>query len=142
MNATKKQLSDDAILYTKENFSEPRRARALMVHLELTDPEDVEEMQYAPVYGEGAGFEAAGSEWGVLTEDEADAAWDAALDSYLDDCVLPEVPENVRNYFDGEKWKRDARHDGRAHALGTYDGDEHEATDPVSGETFVIYRTN
>ena len=39
-------------------------------------------------------------EYLVLTDDEADEMWDEQLDSYLDECVLPELPEMARNYFD------------------------------------------
>ena len=65
------------------------------------------------------------AEYMVGTDEEADEAWDQALDSYLDDCgVLDSMPENLRRYFDREAWKRDARFDGRGHALASYDGSE------------------
>ena len=78
-------------------------------------------------------------EYAVLTDDEADTAWDAALESYIDDCM--EIPEGMENYFDREAWKRDARMDGRAHAIGTYDGTEQAAEGP-NGQSFVVFRTN
>lgn len=78
----------------------------------------------------------------VLTEDEADTAWDESLDSYLDECVLPELPEHLRNYFDTDSWKSDAKYDGRGHSLSSYDGDELDGTDPLTDESFVIFRTN
>jgi hypothetical protein len=78
----------------------------------------------------------------VMTEDEADTAWDEALDNYLEECVYPELPETLRGYFDDAKWKRDAKFDGRGHALNSYDGSEEEGTDPLTGEQFVIFRTN
>lgn len=85
-------------------------------------------------------------EYMVLTDDEADRAWDESLDSYLDECVLGELPEMARNYFDREKWKDDAKLDGRGHSLSGYDSEENEATaiDPESDEEekFYIYRTN
>ena len=66
-------------------------------------------------------------EYAVGTDAEADGAWDRALDSYLDDTgVLDSFPENLRQYFDRDAWKADARHDGRGHALSSYDGDELE----------------
>lgn len=65
------------------------------------------------------------AEYAVGTDDEANEAWDQALDSYLDDCgILDSIPENLRNYFDRDAWKRDARFDGRGHALASYDGSE------------------
>ena len=77
-------------------------------------------------------------EYAVGTEEEADEAWDQALDSYLDDCgVLDSMPENLHPYFDREAWKRDARHDGRGHALASYDGDEMDLADG-----YVAFRIN
>jgi len=39
--------------------------------------------------------------------------------------------------FDEETWKRDARHDGRGHALASYDGDEIDLADG-----YVAFRIN
>ena len=64
--------------------------------------------------------------YAIGTEDEADEAWEQALESYWDECVLPEVPDWLENYIDYEKWERDAIVDGRGHALSSYDGCETE----------------
>jgi antirestriction protein len=72
----------------------------------------------------------------VLTDDEADQRWEDSLDSYLDDCILPELPDMAQAYFDSEAWKRDARIDGRAHSISHYDGEEYEVGD------FIIIREN
>ena len=79
-------------------------------------------------------------EYIVVDDDEGDVLWDEYLDNYIDDCVLDELPEQYRHYFDDEKFKQDCRIDGRAHSLSTYDGDENEYT--VKSETFYFYRTN
>ncbi len=84
----------------------------------------------------------------VLTDAEADVKWEESLDSYIDECITPEIDKlsegagNLSYYitFDEETWKRDARMDGRGHSLSSYDGNENEET--VEGETFYIYRTN
>lgn len=76
----------------------------------------------------------------VVTDDEADKLWDEELDNYLDECVLTELPENVRHYFDREKWKHDARIDGRGHALNRYDGNEDCVE--IDGTDYFIYRQN
>lgn len=81
-------------------------------------------------------------EYLVLTDEEADDAWDEALDSYLDDCVLPGLPEHARHYFDRPAWKRDARFDGRGHSLALYDGEEHAVYDEEDDTTCYIYRMN
>ena len=87
---------------------------------------------YFEVDGEG--------EYMVLTDDEANDAWDESLDQYIDDCIIPELPEFAARYFDVEAWKRDAQYDGRGHSLSGYDGEENEIQ--VDGTWFYIYRTN
>lgn len=76
----------------------------------------------------------------VYTDDEADEAWGKELDNYIEECILPEIPERYRFYFDDEKWKRDAKYDGRGHSLARYDGNER--TQDVNGTTYYIYRVN
>lgn len=110
---------------------EEARRIALAIHLKCPLG-DVEKA----VYGDHT-YEADSEEWLICTEDEADKLWDEGLDSYLDDCgILDEVPENLRNYFDREAWKRDAKHDGRGHVLSGYDGEE------VDSKGFVLFRIN
>jgi hypothetical protein len=81
-----------------------------------------------------------GCEYLVVTDEEANNLWDESLENYIEECILPEVPESFRPYFDNEKWKRDARFDGRGHSLSSYDGKEHDYS--IDGETYYIYRTN
>ncbi len=81
-------------------------------------------------------IETESGEYAIGTDAEADAAWELALDSYLDEVIYPELVESVLYYFDDEKWKSDARYDGRGHALSSYDGDEIE----VAG--FIMFRIN
>ena len=72
----------------------------------------------------------------ILDDPAMETAWDDSLQSYLDDCLLDELPEIARRYFDEEAWKRDARMDGVGHSLSSYDGNHHE----VGG--YNIFRTN
>lgn len=81
-------------------------------------------------------FELGNQEYYVYTDNEADQAWDESLENYIDECILPELPEAYQYYFDNELWKSDARYDGRGHSLSAYDGNENE-----EGEYF-IYRHN
>lgn len=76
----------------------------------------------------------------VLTDDEANDKLEESLDSYIEDCILPELPEAYRNYFDENSWKSDAKMDGRGHSLATYDG--HECEEHVNGTYYYIYRIN
>ncbi len=117
---------------------------ALAQHLDC-EPADISEEGYKhydalTIYSHG------GNEYAVGTDEEADEAWEASLDSYIEECITPEIEKlqfgNLGNYitFDEESWKRDARMDGRGHSLSGYDGNENEET--VDGETFYIFRTN
>ena len=76
-------------------------------------------------------------EFAIGTDDEADEAWEQALKNYWDECVEPEVPDFIKNYLDYDKWQRDARMDGRGHALSSYDGCESDI-----GDNLYLYRIN
>lgn len=58
------------------------------------------------------------------TDDEMNSVWEDRLCDYIDECILPEIPEPYRNYFDSEKWINDAKIDGRGHTLDSYDESE------------------
>jgi len=72
------------------------------------------------------------------TDNEMDERWDESLDNYLDECVLSELDGVAAQYFDRDAWKKDARHDGRAHSLNHHDGDEESIC--LDGEWFFAYR--
>ena len=112
---------------------EQAKMLALMMHL----GEDVN----ATEIGE---YDRYDSDYLVLTDDEANEEWEASLDNYLEECIYPELPDNMRYYFDEEKWKRDARYDGRGHSLSSYDGNEYYETVFFDGQKidFYIYRIN
>lgn len=115
------------------------RLIAMCEHLEC-EPDEVSVGVSGPLYGEGQGYEYGREEWAVLSEEEAEAAWEESLDNYLDECILPELAEPMRTYFDRDAWKRDARHDGRGHCLSGYDGNEHEVH--LAGTWYFLYRLN
>ena len=77
-------------------------------------------------------------EYIVATDEEADEIEDEYLDNYIEECL--DIPDNIRPYFDEEKWKDDARMDGRGHIISTYDGNENE--EKVNGTWYYIYRMN
>lgn len=105
-------------------------------HKWLTETADLlEEVLIQSAYDDNL-FEYGSSEYLVCTDSEADDLWDEDLENYIDECILHELPEAYRNYFDREDWKSDARMDGRGHSLNRYDGNEYE----VDG--FYIYQTN
>ena len=110
-----------------------KRIEALAAHLELTGEEWEEVTE---------GYDETHLEYGnqgylVVTGNEADEIWEEYLESYFDDCIMPELSEFAARYFDLEAWKRDARFDGRGVCLAPYDHNEIEA---ING--LFIYRTN
>jgi len=113
---------------------EQERKQALKQHLGDTDLNEMKICQFDETLVELNN----GEEYLVLTDDEADDQENEYLESYIDECL--EIPDNVRPYFDEEKWKKDARMDGRGHSLSCYDGSEYE--EEVDGTTYYIYRRN
>ncbi len=84
----------------------------------------------------------------VATDSEADDLWDEDLDNFINECVLSELPERYRDFFDRERFKEYCRSDGRAHTLARYDGHENYVDliewGPNSTKhsvTYFIYRT-
>jgi len=114
------------------DFVEPDKVQALSQHLE-THFSTIEETTY-----NDNSFEAEGSKWLVVTDEEADDLWEESLDNYLKDCVYPELPDNMQNYFDDEKWKENAKMDGRGHSLNRYDGSEY--SEKVNDTYYFIYQ--
>lgn len=116
---------------------EKQRIKALATHLEL-DNEEKDDLIVSR-YNDKL-VEYGNEEYLVLTDEEADDALDDELDTVIDECVLVDLPESFHIYFDREKWKADANHEGRGHHLGRYDGVEHSVE--AFGKTFYIYRQN
>jgi hypothetical protein len=83
-------------------------------------------------------------EYLVLTDEEAEERARESTETYVDDCVLSEIPQGYRNYFDTEKFVNDVlRHDGIGSVLASYDGSENEHSWSEYGtEEYKIYRTN
>lgn len=126
------------------NFAEGKDIEPSDIFPEFTDDQfyavayvlrpSFEEMSDATL--SGTNLEIQGNEYLFGTDDEMDKLWDEDLDNCIDECILPEVPEAFKKYFDNEKWKDDARYDGRAHSLARYDGNEESYGD------YYFYRTN
>ena len=114
-----------------EEEQEEQRAEAIQ---EITDELDQITNDYGTTYSYYS------QEYDVMTDEEADDRWEEELDNYIDECVMPEIPSHLQNYFDEDKWKDDAKYDGRGHAISRYDGEEYE--EDVNGTTYYIYRQN
>lgn len=79
-------------------------------------------------------------DWLVYTDEEAEEAWEESLYNYIDDCVLPELPDKFHSYFNKESFMSDCKMDSRGSSLSSYDGVEHEET--VNNITYYLYRCN
>ena len=79
-------------------------------------------------------------EYWVLTDDEADDEAELAAQYYLED-ALSQIPHNLQQYFDDDKYISDCISDGRGYLLDTYNGSEDSIT-LDNGSVFYIYRRN
>ncbi len=117
-------------------MSDPKVA-ALAAHLNVS-PGTIEECRHSDDTFE---CESEPGEYRVLTESERETAADEALESYIDECILPDASGALAQYFDRASWKRDALlGDGYGHTLSGYDGNEHEQQ--IDGTWYYIYRVN
>ena len=135
LNGLAYEGSEDAAIESYEAIKDDYESFEDFCSNECDEVEELEEDDYTIDYM-------------VLTDEEADDKWEESLDSYIEECITPEIDKlsegagNLSYYitFDEETWKRDARMDGRGHSLSSYDGCENE--EEVEGITFYIYRTN
>jgi hypothetical protein len=125
---------------TMNDTDNEEKKLALAKYLEC-EPDELSEESH-DCYGMTV-FSLGSKEYAVATDEEADEAWDQSLDSYIEECITPEIDKlevgNLSAYikFDEEMWKRDARMDGRGHSLSSYDGNEEE----LEGD-FYAFRIN
>ncbi len=131
-------------------FSNPEKAGAdyCEVKQEESDPKIAALAEhlgesYGSITEEGRGTwyecEEQRGEWFVLTDEEADQAADERLNDYIEQCVLDEIPEQYRPYFDRAAWKKDVLDEGgRGPQLSSYDGEENDVT--IDGVSYFIYR--
>lgn len=117
------------------NFQDEARAKALAQHLDLSKQDEIDDIEECSACET---YTYADDDYLVITDSEADEKWDEYMDNYIDECVLGEIPESCRSYFDTERFKNDCSYDGRGHILSSYDGEEH--CEDVDGETYYIYR--
>ena len=89
---------------------------------------------------ESTGIEACGETWEVYDGEEMETAWDESLQNYVDDVILPEIPEHYHDFFNKEGWKDHAKSDGVGHCLNFYDGHHHEIE--VYNTTYHLFRQN
>ena len=103
------------------------------------DYEDFEAEEWDNIVNFSNGSE----EYSVMDESQAETSCYERMDDYIDECVLSQIPDNLRFYFDSETFKRDVElSDGRGSTMAPYDGHEHEYFAPNSNTAYYIYRTN
>lgn len=111
------------------------RAVSIMEYLGLNQWEFLEQ-----VIDDDKIFTYGREEYLVLTDDEADERFEDELETYIEDCIWPEIPNYLREYFDKERWKEDARCDGRGRSLAHHDGEENDWYSDYCSERYYIYR--
>jgi hypothetical protein len=85
----------------------------------------------APIYCMG------NREYAVINN--IDSAFHDYAESYIDDCVLSEIPERYRRYFDTEQFINDMETDGYGQ-MALYDNEDNEIE--YDGTTYHILRMN
>ena len=119
----------------QDMFDEPEKAFVAAVHHGSTLEDSTDKDSDYIVEQTDEHFLVDGDELWILNDGEADAYEDKALDSYIDDCL--DIPDNLRFYFDVEKWKDDAKIDGRGHIINSWDGSEWEYE--IDGTWYYVY---
>lgn len=126
---------EEALQYISDKaFSSPEKVLALCLQDGLT-PNDVDS-----IIENGNNYENGNVEYLIVTDEEGSDLEDEYLENYINECVLDQIPEVYRNYFDNESFKSDCRLDGRAHTLATYD--HREEVQSVNDTEYYIYRIN
>lgn len=118
---------------------EELRMKAFCEHFGCTE-EEVEVDNY-----NGCCFNYNDCEYLILTDDEADEEEKERLDDYLENCLLPELPEWCHRYFDEEEWYKDNKGWDRPSWISSYDGEETEVSvksEEGNSVYFYIYRIN
>ena len=73
----------------------------------------------------------------ALDKCQIDDLWYDATIELVDDCYLNGVPEQIKNYFNYDKFFEDVQYDGRANHFNGYDGNTELET-----EDYFIYYHN
>ncbi len=118
-----------------QEFEHPNEASALAKYLNV-DVSLVEELGFTDFTYSYGGREYLCCEYKVAVAKAEDC-----IRNYVDDCVLSELPEIYRDFFDVERFVMTCLDtDGVAHNLSTYDGEENVSH--YREIEYLIYRTN
>lgn len=111
---------------------------ALAQHLDLTLRELLIDNELE-VDADDITFTYGRNEYKVMTDDEAEDAFDEYLEQFLAEIVYPEIPECYHIYFDEKSWKEDEKVNQSRGRLAWSDDNEHEKY--VNKSWYYIYRT-
>lgn len=135
------ELDADSLLEKMENWDSKQWALFEHVGETANYVEDISDLEI-----DDSEINIDGEELLILTDDEADSAYEDELENYIDEVILPEIPEPYQRYFDESSWKEDARIEGsRGQSLAFYDGDEEEHRieyEDGESDSIFIYRRN
>jgi hypothetical protein len=111
------------------------RIIALGIHLSfrMSEIDDIE-------YEYDCNYSAQGDDYFCGNCLETNDAQMQTTESYVEDCILPDIDENIHQFLDMDRMIEHYSQDGWAHILGSYDGEGYEIK--VNGETYHICRTN
>ena len=90
-------------------------------------------------YGAGTVIREGSAEYAIVPEADIDDAFKEYAEQYVDDCILPTMPESTRRYFDMEAFIEDLQVDGYG-IMSSYDGNYEEIT--VNEKTWYVFRLN
>lgn len=130
------ELDADLLLEKMENWDSKQWALFERVGETANYVEDISDLE---IDDSEINFD--GEELLILTDDEAESAYEEELDNYFNEVILPEIPERYQCYIDYEKWHHDARIEGsRGDSLALYDGyEDMHKIEYDNGEKDYIY---
>lgn len=126
-------VTEDGVEKVREwAYSDAERlvAFGILMELSMSELEDVKI--------DGTSFSYYKQGWVGGTENEVEELCDRVIKDYIEECVLPEIPEPYRDYFDTDGYAYDYLDDGRGRWLSSYDGYEKEIS--VNGTYYYFYR--
>lgn len=91
------------------------------MHSESELPEEIEELDFSFEYDGTIRYN--GNLYCIMDENDYNEYIDEMIDNYIDDCILPDIPEDYRCYFDTEKFMNDVSCGGERDSFAnSYDG--------------------
>jgi hypothetical protein len=90
-------------------------------------------------YGSGTVIEEGSAEYAVIANDGIEEAFKEYATELIDDIDIPNIPENLRSYFDYEQRIYDLEMDGYGQ-MSSYDGNDNEVI--VGGKYWHVFRLN